>query len=309
MIPKYHEVYNELIQLMTDRKERKRADIKDELAAVYNLTPDEMTCMTEGGRQTIFGSVVGWAVTYLYQAGLLSRPRHGVYTITERGLTAWNDHPHGINNEFLEQYPEFRRFFHGGTGGTVPPADPLPGNPPPVSETPEQRIQDAMMIIEKNLAEELLGVVMDKEPRFFEQLVIDLLVKMGYGRLRGGSSQVTPYSHDGGIDGVINEDKLGLDKIYVQAKRWNADHPVRRPDVQQFVGALPGTISKGIFITTSTFTEEARKYAQTHSQHSLVLIDGTELANLMIEFDLGVSTLRTYSIKRVDTDYFNPDAE
>ncbi len=224
-----------------------------------------------------------------------------MYSITERGKELLRSKPVKINKKLLSQYKEYRVFSNQeDTTETINDIETIENNN---SNTPEEILEETYQKLNTQLAEDLLEVILEKDGYYFERLVLDVLVKMGYGNFREKAKEVTKKSNDGGIDGIINEDKLGLDKIYVQAKRWT-DGVVGRPELQKFVGALSEKQAiKGIFITTSDFTREAREYVEKISQN-IVLINGISLTNLMIEYGVGVQTIYTYAIKKIDNDYF-----
>lgn len=284
-------------------QDRPIGEVRDALAAEFALTPAELEERLPSGRARTFVNRVGWAATYLYRAGLLERPRRSVYRITERGQEVLQRHPDRVDNDVLSQYEEFQRFRARSDGSGdrgSSPATPVSTSLQPSGEeddTPEERIEAAYRELRSALAAELVDRVLEQPPDFFERLVMDVLSSMGYGR-----GQHLGGTGDEGFDGVIDEDRLGLDRIYVQAKRWT--NPVGRPTVQGFVGALAGRgATKGVLITTSGFTAEARSYVEK-VQARVVLIDGQELARLMMDYDVGVSVASRYDVKRVDLDYF-----
>lgn len=255
------------------------------------------------GRQRTFDNRVGWARTYLKNARLLEYSRRGFLRITDRGKEVLARKPGKIDAKYLEQFPEFVEFRTRSHATQTESAEP---DAVPV-ETPEEQLEKAYQQLRDALAEELLNtIVSDCSPAFFERLVVELLVTMGYGGSRKEAGKAIGRSGDEGIDGVIREDKLGLDTVYIQAKRWK-DRPVSRIDIQSFAGALQGQRArKGIFITTSTFTREAREYV-TKIDVKIALIDGEELAQMMIDHDLGVNKVGSYEIKKLDSDYFNEE--
>jgi len=260
--------------------------------------------MLPSGIQSTFFNRVGWASTYLKKAGLFEATRRGYYRITARGLELLKKQPKTINAKLLRQYPEFLEFqqLKGTRSGNK--ASSSRGAPDISTATPSEALETAYENLRDELADELLSRLKKSSPTFFERIVVELLVKMGYGGSRADAGKAIGRSGDGGIDGIIKEDKLGLDVVYVQAKRWD-NSPVGRPDVMQFAGALQAQkANKGIFITTSRFTEDARSYVSQIGS-KIVLIDGEQLTNLMIENDIGVSTVSTYPVKKIDTDYFD----
>jgi len=256
---------------------------------------------TASGRQATFDNRVGWARTYLKKAGLLISTRRGYYQITERGMEILKQKPPEITASFLKQFPEFVEFQRPQKGKVKEEVE----QDTDETQTPEEEIEMAYQRVRQELAADLLQTVMSCSPTFFEWLVIDLLVKMGYGGTRRDAGQAVGRSGDGGIDGIINEDRLGLDIVYIQAKRW--DNTVGRPEIQKFAGALQGQrAKKGIFITTSDFTRQAQEYV-SRIDSKIVLIDGNTLAQLMIDYNIGVATVGMYELKRVDSDYFTEE--
>jgi len=262
------------------------------LAKELNLTEEDLREMLPSGTQSTFGNRVGWAATYMKKAGLLEPTRRGYYQITARGHELLAKHPKVINVKLLEKYPEFLEFKKlKGTrmknGGSITEAKSIPDI---LTATPSEALEAAYENLRDELADELLAKLKATSPAFFERVVVELLVKMGYGGSRSDAGRAIGKSGDGGIDGIIKEDKLGLDVVYIQAKRWD-NTPVGRPDVMQFAGALQAQrANKGIFITTSRFTDEARSYVSQIGS-KVVLIDGEQLTNLMIENDVGVSVV------------------
>ncbi len=300
-IPDYQTVMFPLLELAADRKEHRFRDAIEELADHFNLTEDERTQLLPSGSQATFNNRVGWARTYMKKAGLLESPKRGYFRITDTGMQALSTKPRSINVKFLEQYPEFLEFkTPSNTKSTTAETD---TTLPTEDRTPQEVIEDAYVTIRSGLASDLLEQIMESSPSFFERLVVDLLVRMGYGGTRKEAGKAVGGSGDEGIDGIINEDRLGLEVVYIQAKRWQST--VGRPEIQKFVGALHGkNARKGIFITTSDFTNGATQYAEGLSD-KVVLIDGETLSNLMIDHGVGVALEEAYEIKRVDSDYFN----
>jgi restriction system protein len=290
-----------LLTLAADEKEHRFRDAIEELADHFNLTEDERKELLPSGTQATFNNRVGWARTYMKKAGLLESPKRGYFKITDKGMQALSTKPTTINVKFLEQYPEFLEFkTKSNTKSTTAETD---TTLPTEDRTPQEVIEDAYVTIRSGLASDLLEQIMESSPTFFERLVVDLLVRMGYGGTRQEAGKAVGGSGDEGIDGIINEDRLGLEVVYIQAKRWKST--VGRPEIQKFVGALHGkNARKGIFITTSDFTNGAIQYAEGLSD-KVVLIDGDTLANLMIDNGVGVALEEAYEIKRIDSDYFN----
>ena len=261
--------------------------------------------MLPSGTAPLFDNRVGWARTYLKQAGLLTSPKRGVFQITERGKALLAKGPAQINVATLEQFEEFRAFRERRRDTTAENNAAAPRQAEqesPATQTPEDQLAFAYGRLRSELELDLLEQVKSVTPVFFERLVIDLLVGMGYGGSRQDAGRAIGKSGDGGIDGIIKEDKLGLDVIYVQAKRWEGT--VGRPEIQKFAGALQGQrASKGVFITTSTYSREAVEFANQINT-KIILIDGQQLAAMMIDHNVGVSTIGMYELKKIDSDYF-----
>ncbi len=284
--------------------ETSTAEAVETIAKQLGLTEDELKEMLPSGIQSTFFNRVGWASTYMKKAGLLEATRRGYYRISERGRELLRQQPKVINVKVLKQYPEFLEFqqLKGTRSGEK--ADSLDNHSDSSVATPSEALETAYENLRDELVDELLARLKKSSPSFFERIVVELLVKMGYGGSRADAGKAIGRSGDGGIDGIIKEDKLGLDVVYVQAKRWESN-PVGRPDVMQFAGALQAQkASKGIFITTSRFTDDARSYVSQIGS-KIVLIDGGQLTHLMIENDVGVSTISLYPVKKIDTDYFD----
>jgi len=301
MIPDYQSIMLPLLKYAGDKNEHHIRDAIEQLANEFDLTEKESKEFVPSGQQLTFDNRVSWAKTYLKKAGLVESTRRGYFRITERGVNVLEDRPDEINMKYLERYPEFTEFRNSSKSVSEESDD--------VQEYEESTPEELMGIghrkLQNDLAYELLDNIKRCSPSFFERLVIDLLVKIGYGGSREDAGKVIGKSGDEGIDGTINEDKLGLDTIYVQAKKW--ENTVSRPEIQKFAGALQGKrAKKGIFITTSTFSENAREYTRVIDS-KIVLINGGQLAKLMIENDVGVSKIASYEIKKIDLDYFMED--
>ncbi|MGO4875053.1 restriction endonuclease [Pedobacter psychrotolerans] len=303
-IPDYQTLMLPLLQLLSDEKPHKTRDAIESLAISLKLNDEQRQEQLSGG-QPIFNNRVGWALTYLKKAGLLSSPSRGVLTISDRGKAALSQNPAKIDNSFLKQFPEFLEFQNYKNEDHI--ASPIAPTPEEDQNTPEENIDIAYQEIRKSLAQELIDTVRGLSPAFFERLVVELLVKLGYGGSIKDAGQAVGKTGDEGIDGTIKEDKLGLDIIYIQAKRWQSGNVVGRPELHKFVGALAGQgAKKGVFITTSSFTKEALGYSPKN-ETKIVLIDGEQLAQLMIDYNLGVSVQKAYELKRIDSDYFEED--
>ncbi len=295
-LPDYQSLMLPLMEFASDGREHSVRQAIDHLAERFGLGGEERRRLLPSGRQPVFENRVGWALTYLAQAGLLERSRRGYFRITPRGAQVLQERPERLDVRFLERFEEFRGFRARRRG--APPRERAREAP-----TPEEALEDAYQRLRGAVASELLELVKTASPAFFERLVVDLLLAMGYGGSREEAGKAIGGTGDEGIDGVISEDRLGLDVIYIQAKRW--DRPVGRPEIQRFVGALQGRRArKGVFITTSTFTKDAQDYG-ARIDPSIVLIDGPTLVDLMIEHGVGVSPVASYEVKKVDRDYFS----
>ena len=298
-IPDYQTCMLPLLRHVADGKDHTLRDSEEALAGQFGLTPTERAELLPSGRQVVFMNRLGWARTYMKKAGLVDSPKRGLFRITQRGLDVLAKSPVRVDVKFLEQFPEFIAFRDASKSDNDAAVAPEGA---PSRTTPEEAIELAHQGLRAQLAEELLSRILGCSPAFFEQFVVELLVKMGYGGSRRDAGERIGQTGDGGIDGIIKEDRLGLDTIFVQAKRWQGS--VGRPEIQKFVGALQGQRArKGVFITTSAYTAEAADYA-SRIDIKVVLIDGQQLADLMIDFDVGVATAATYVVKRIDSDYF-----
>jgi len=299
-VPDFQSVMLPLLRLVGDRQEHILREIIDALATEFRLTETDRKELLPSGRQATFNNRVGWARTYLHKAGLIESPRRGHLRITSKGLAALKTNPPKINIAFLEQYPEFIKFRSRDKELSSSGTDELQTD----EQTPEESLELAYQKVRGGLATELLQTIKGCSPEFFERLVVDVLLKMGYGGSRKEAGQAVGRSGDGGIDGIIKEDRLGLDIIYIQAKRWDTDNIVGRPEVQKFAGALQGhRARKGIFITTSDFSKEALDFV-SRIDSTIVLINGQTLAQHMIDHGVGVSTVASYEVKKIDSDYF-----
>ena len=303
-IPDYQTLMLPILQLASDQKEHKFQEAVETLAEEFCLSKEDRNEFLPSGGQLVFHNRVGWARSYLKQAGLLESPNRGYFKITEQGLKLLAENPPKINVSVLERYSEFLEFRNRKKDKSTSneKGDAIVG---PSSETPEDSLAGAYRTLRKNLEDEILISVMDSSSSFFERLVVDLLVRMGYGGNRQDAGRALGKSGDGGIDGIINEDRLGLDVIYIQAKCWEGT--IGRPEIQKFAGALQGKRArKGVFITTSNFSKEAIEYASM-IESKIILIDGERLATLMVEHNVGVSTVGQYEVKKLDSDYFDEE--
>jgi restriction system protein len=303
-IPDYQSIMLPLLTHLSDRNEHKMRDVTDELAIKLGVTEEEQKELLPSGVAPVFYNRTAWAKTYLKKAGLIDSPRTGVVIISARGIDVLNKNPKSLNVKFLKQFSEFMDFQSPKRENGEIYQDPQEDQ---TIQTPEEMLESAYQKIRQSLAIELINKVFELSPAFFEKLVVELLVKMGYGGSMKDAGKAIGKSGDEGIDGTIKEDKLGLDIIYIQAKRWKPGNVVGRPEIQKFVGALAGQgAKKGIFITTSNFTKEAIDYTP-RNETKIVLIDGTQLAQLMIDYNLGCTTQQAYEVKKIDGDYFGED--
>lgn len=295
-IPDYQTVMLPLLKLIAREGSMSAGDAQQRLADEFALTDIERHELLPSGKQTIFKNRVGWASTYLKKAGLLTSSQRGTIEVTERGKRVLYENPKTINVEYLNRFPEFINFKNQSNEKIV--------NSPPIAEgTPEESLEDAYLQLKNQVLDEAIVKIKSCSPQFFENLVVDVVVKMGYGGSRQDAGRAVGQSGDEGIDGIINEDRLGLDVIYLQAKRWAGN--VSRPEIQKFAGALQGKrAKKGIFITTSDFTSEAREFVKS-VEAKIILISGRQLAELMWEFNVGFNAVAKYEIKKIDMDYLS----
>ncbi len=297
-IPDFQTLMLPLLRAVSDDREHSISELTDHLAKEFSLTEEELRETIPSGKQGLFYNRVGWARTYLTKTKMLEMTRRAYYRITDRGRQVLSTNPPRIDMKFLERFPEYREFRER----KGKPRKPKPTTTEEALQTPEEILEDAYQEIRDSLAQELLNLVKQSSPVFFERLVVELLVNMGYGGSHQEAARAVGRAGDEGIDGIIDEDRLGLDTIYIQAKKWDA--VVGRPEIQKFVGALAGKRAKrGIFITTATFSADAENYVKSIDT-KIVLIDGKRLADLMIDYNVGVTIISTYQLKRVDSDYF-----
>ncbi len=298
-IPDYQSFFVPVLRLVADGGEHPMAGLRDAVAAGMKLTEEDLEERIPSGTQTVFSNRLAWACVYLAKAGALERVRRGVFRITQRGRELLAPGEDRITVRHLARYPEFVAFQRGSRSDSTEEREALPAR----SETPEEQLEAVHSLMRAVLANEVLDAVKRSSAAFFEKLVVDLLVAMGYGGSIEEAGKVVGRPGDEGIDGVIKEDKLGLDVVYVQAKKWTG--VVGRKEVQAFAGSLEGArAKKGVFLTTSAFSKEAVEYVR-RIEKRIVLIDGEQLAGLMIEHDVGVKVTRTYKVKKLDSDYLD----
>ncbi len=300
-IPKFEDFLYPFISFINDNELSKK-ELKSKLIEYFGLTDEDCLLKTKGGTAYQLDDRIGWCKQWLQRALFIDSPQRGVYRITQRGKDYLKSHS-DLRREELMQYPEFAEYqcYSGGCANKQSEVNLMESDE---ILTPSEQMEVAFMTINDDLAADLIQKVLDMSPSFFENLVLDLLLNMGFGSKNRDLAVVTPTSHDNGVDGIIPEDPLGLDKIYIQAKRYT-DNTVQKPDIQKFIGALDEQkATKGVFITTSKFSPGAKETAEKASK-KIVLIDGKTLADYMIEYNVGVSVKMVYEIKRLDSDYFD----
>jgi restriction system protein len=301
-IPGFQKMMLPLLKFAGDGKEHSTSDALNAIANEFKISEDQQNQLLPSGNQKIFYNRVFWAKAYLKMAGLVENTKRAHFRITERGINTLKDNPQEINLKYLKKFPDYVELSESWKKESSKPES---EDDESIPQTPEESLESSFQDIKKTLAQELISKIKTCSPSFFEKMVIELLVSMGYGGSRMDAGKAIGRSGDEGIDGIIKEDKLGLDVIYVQAKRW--ENVVGRPEIQKFVGALAGQgAKKGIFITTSKFTNEAKEYIP-RNETKIVLIDGEQLADLMIDNNLGVSLQVVYELKKIDSDYFEED--
>lgn len=303
-IPPYDQLMLPVLQLSADKTWTMR-ELITRIGDDLKLTQEEREQAIPSGSTTLIASRVHWAKTYLKQAGLLAQPERGKVQITDRGWEVLNSKPHKIDTQMLEKFPEFQAFLKKSEPKNKPTATVDPAPQTALDKTPEEQLEAASGALTESLRDALLTRVLEASPGSFEKLIVDLLLAMGYGGSRSDAGERLGRSGDGGVDGVIREDRLGLDLVYLQAKLYKPGNSVGSEAIQAFIGALVGRGSqKGVFITTSSFTKNAIDTANQSGNFRLILIDGETLTKLMIQFGVGVRVVRTVEIKRIDLDYF-----
>lgn len=297
-LPKYNDLYRVLLTVLQDGQQHSMKDVRNSIAQMLHLTEKDISETLSNG-STVYAGRVGWAKTYLKKAEMIESSQRGYISITSAGRSLLASNEPITNAVLAKLSPAFCEFYQhkvSDDASTAPtPAEAHEETP----ETPQETFERVYTLINDQLADDLLTEVLNQSPAFFEQLVVDLMKAMNYGE-----GFVTKYSGDDGIDGIIHEDKLGFNLIYIQAKRWKPDVTIGKPELQKFAGAMmgPPKVEKGLFITTAKFSPKAKDYA--NAQH-IILVDGKKLTELMIEHGVGVSTQKAYLIKRVDSDYFS----
>ena len=297
MIPKYNEIYKELLEVLRRKERFSKKELRKIMAEELKLSSEDINLRYESGTR-IYINRIEWACVYLKKAGLIENVERGIIRITDKGIKLLDSNPSKIDNKLI--FEDLKEIKIRKKDKSLEENKELEEN-----QTPEDIFEKSFRDINRMLEEEILEEVLRQSPDFFEHLVVKLLQKIGYGSFVADSGVVTKRSNDEGIDGIIKQDKLGFDTIYIQAKKWDKESSISRPEIQKFVGALGGKgASKGLFITTAKFSDGARRYSQEQHIAKVVLIDGRELSKLMIEYNIGVSVESTYEIKRIDSDFF-----
>ena len=302
-VPKYHEFMKPLLELLGDGREHKIQTVYTDLAQHFKLSEADKAEYIPSGKQPLYHNRIGWAKTYLVKAGLAESKKRAVIQITDLGRSTLIENPPEINQQYLMKFPKFNEFIEA----KEMPGKQLPGQLSLTTDrTPIEDLEEAYKLIQNRLQDELLQEVVQLTPDQFERMVVELVVAMGYGGTAEDAARVVGKTGDEGIDGIIKADRLGFDRIYIQAKKWNPDRTIGRPEIQKFLGALVGQgANKGLFITTCGFSKEASDFVEKSISQRISLVDGKQLTTLMIEHNIGVSTQSIYTIKSVDSDYFN----
>lgn len=303
MIPDYQSIMLPLLKITGDKEVHKFREVVDKVSDHFQLTDDERNKLLPSGNQALIDNRVGWARFYLTKAGLLKSEKRGTHQITEQGIKFLESKPAELKTRDLEQFKQFVDFKDSISKKNDKESDKNTQKEDEQNvETPEEALEYAYLKLKNDLSRDMLDTIKACSAAFFEKLVVDLLTKMGYGGSRKDAGQALGRTGDGGIDGIIKEDKLGLDTIYIQAKKWESSVPVR--EIRDFAGALLGKKArKGIFITTSSFPKSAFEFVES-IEHKIILVDGERLTDLMFEFNVGLSKQSLYEVKKIDSDYF-----
>lgn len=295
MIPKYDQMYKVVLESLKDQEEISLKILRDRVAKILNLTDNELQELLPSGKKTIFSSRIDWATTYLKNAKLIDKPTRGNIILTKRGLDTISSKIEIIDNNYLSKFQEFKEYLKN-SNKKINYTDEINTNTN--LDNPDEILEKSYQEINSNLENELLELITKISPISFEKLVIDLLSKMGYGSFEN-SGKTTSKTNDEGIDGIIMEDKLGFNLIYIQAKKWDIEKSIGRPEIQKFVGALSQKLGKGLFVTTANFSKQAIEYA--HNNH-IILINGEKLVRLMIEYNFCVRIKKVFEIKEIDSE-------
>jgi restriction system protein len=303
-VPDYQSLMLPLLQCAENGQEVRTSDCVENLGKKLGISESDMNQLLPSGKQTVFSNRIHWARTYMAKANLVEPTKRGHFRITQRGQEVLRSNPAQINNDDLSKFPEFQKWREQSISGNEKKEGANDAEPVNQDLTPEESIERSSLLLIRQLQKDVLESILSASPSFFEKVIVDLLIAMGYGGGRAEMGEALGKSHDGGVDGVIKEDELGLDVVYIQAKRYDPSNTIGRPAIQAFVGGLEGfNASKGVFVTTSSFASPARDYA-SRIQKRIILIDGDELSRLMIRHGVGVRTKETYEVKRLDEDYF-----
>lgn len=308
-IPDYQTLMLPVLLLAASGHERRVAEVAEKIADDLGLSVNEREEMLPSGRQRLLHNRIHWAKFYMTKAGLITSPSRGRFIATEVGHNLFAGHPAHIDVSMLLKYQSFREFYKNETSSDRDVEAPTSISQAEVSSTPQDKIEGAYQEFHTAPAKDLLERIAQNSPTFFEYLIVELLVAMGYGGSHKNATEQLGRTGDGGVDGVINEDRLGLDRVYIQAKHYAVGSNVGRPDVQSFVGSLVGLgASKGVFVTTSSFSAGAREFVR-HLTQRIILVDGKALADLMIEHGVGVRTFQNLKLSRLDEDFFSSEEE
>lgn len=303
-VPKYNEFMPSIIRCLGDGEQHSLRELTEYCAEEFRLSDSDRAETIESSGQNKLHNRVGWANTYLKKAGLVESPKRAHVRLTDEGRKALRKGAERVTLDYLSQFDSFNEF----RGGSRRKQDDPEQTDVVKSESPQERMESALKELDNGLSDDLMEEIIKISSYEFERLVVKLLIKMGYGTMEQNKDAVTRRSNDEGIDGIVSADKFGFDSIYIQAKQWKPDSVVGRPEIQKFLGALAGQgATKGIFITTAQFSKEALDFAKKQLHSKIVLVDGKQLTKLMIDYDLGVSTVATYKVKRIDSDFFNED--
>ena len=303
-VPKYNEFMPSIIRCLGDGEQHSLRELTEYCAEEFKLSDADRAETIESSGQNKLHNRVGWANTYLKKAGLVESPKRAHVRLTDEGRKALRKGAERVTLDYLSQFDSFNEFRDGSRHKQDDPEQ----TDVVKSESPQERMESALKELDNGLSDDLMEEIIKISSYEFERLVVKLLIKMGYGTMEQNKDAVTRRSNDEGIDGIVSADKFGFDSIYIQAKQWKPDSVVGRPEIQKFLGALAGQgATKGIFITTAQFSKEALDFAKKQLHSKIVLVDGKQLTKLMIDYDLGVSTVATYKVKRIDSDFFNED--
>ncbi len=304
-VPDYQSIMLPFLQIAGDGQEHYIGDVVDQIANHFGLSEEDRRDRVPSGTKFRLDDRVAWARAYMKQAGLIEPITRGYFRITQRGLDVLNSGVTAINVRYLQQFPEFVAFQERSRRSVTDSTDLHPQDEINDQKTPVETLEEGYQALRNELAASLIERIKTCSPRFFERLVVDLLVAMGYGGSRKDAGRAIGQSGDGGIDGIINEDRLGLDVVYIQAKRW--ENTVGRPVVQAFADSLEGVRArKGVMITTSSYSKEAKDYVE-RIEKRIILIDGIQLAQYMMDYNIGATEVATYTVKKMDLDYFGED--